>query len=98
MFFFFFAHPKSKNTLLLSLTPSLPQQVSQGYRREISKTVPPRIRDLISDCWAQDPRARPTAQQALESLTSTATIEEIELWSRVPGGIASQGGCACSIM
>ena len=82
----------------MSLFSSLPQ-VSQGYRREVSKTVPPTIRALISDCWAQDPAARPTAQQAYERLTSEEVREEIELWSRVPGGIVGgQAGCACSIM
>lgn len=98
---FFFVHPSCSLFLLLNSIPNpslFRPQVSQGYRREISKTVPPRIRALISDCWAQDPRARPTAQQALEHLTSPETLEEIELWSRVPGGIAGQGGCACSIM
>lgn len=74
------------------------KQVSQGFRREVSKTVPPTIRALISDCWAQDPVARPTARQALDRLTCDETREEVELWSRVPGGVAGQAGCACSIM
>ena len=88
----------NKQSLLLFFSDAISPQVSQGFRREVSKTVPPTIRALISDCWAQDPGARPTAQQALERLSSDETRDEIALWSRVPGGVAAQGGCACSIM
>jgi len=95
-----FAPPQktNKQSLLFFFSDAISPQVSQGFRREVSKTVPPTMRTLISDCWAQDPGARPTAQQALERLSSDETRDEIALWSRVPGGVAAQGGCACSIM
>ena len=85
------------------------RRVSEGFRREISRTVPPVIRELISDCWAQDPEARPTAREVHERLASLETLEEVNEWSRVPGGLGGFGslvgggdgqpGCAaCSIM
>lgn len=29
---------------------------------------PPQVRALVTDCWQQDPRARPTAKQVLQRL------------------------------
>ena len=88
-----FAPPQktNKQSLLFFFSDAI-LQVSQGFRREVSKTVPPTIRALISDCWAQDPGARPTAQQALDRLSSDETVEEIELWSRVPGASRRRAG------
>lgn len=43
-------------------------RVLSGVRLDIPADVPADFAKLISDCWAQDPRERPTATEALSRL------------------------------
>ncbi|CAL8471285.1 g10827 [Coccomyxa elongata] len=43
-------------------------KVAAGYRRPLPNFLPEELRELISECWAQDMRARPSMAQALHQL------------------------------
>lgn len=42
--------------------------MAAGYRRPLPNFLPEELRELISECWAQDMRARPSMAQALQRL------------------------------
>lgn len=42
--------------------------MAAGYRRPLPAFLPEELRELISECWAQDMRARPSMAQALHRL------------------------------
>lgn len=43
-------------------------QVAGGYRRPLPNFLPEQLRELISECWAQDMRQRPSMAQVLDRL------------------------------
>ncbi len=42
--------------------------MAAGYRRPLPNFLPEELRELISECWAQDMRVRPSMAQALHQL------------------------------
>lgn len=48
----------------------IPLKVSSGYRPKIPNFVPNSIRDLIKQCWAQNPEERPTFDYIVRRLMS----------------------------
>ncbi len=42
--------------------------MASGYRRPLPAFLPEQLRALISECWAQDMRERPSMAQVLERL------------------------------
>ena len=43
-------------------------QVARGYRRPLPKELPLPLQHIITDCWAQDPQARPDMEDGLQRL------------------------------
>lgn len=43
-------------------------QVARGYRRLLPKDLPLPLQHIITDCWAQDPQARPDMEDVLQRL------------------------------
>lgn len=39
-----------------------------GERPAIPEDTPPKLADLISRCWREDPRQRPSVREVLQSL------------------------------
>ncbi len=58
-------------------------RVSQGYRPPTDTKIPLEVRQLIADCWAQDPEARPSMQQVVERMQD---IQELGVLSTYEGG------------
>ena len=42
--------------------------VSKGDRPELNSTIPKSYKDLIENCWSQNPEKRPTFDQILDKL------------------------------
>ncbi len=45
--------------------------VIQGKRLQIPDTCPQVLRDLISQCWAQNPEERPTMSEVVKKLSQS---------------------------
>ncbi|GFR42064.1 hypothetical protein Agub_g2883, partial [Astrephomene gubernaculifera] len=60
----------------------------QGRRPTLPEWVPKGLADLIRGCWAEDPRARPTAAQALARLDALIAEERASRAARA----AARGG------
>ncbi|GLI69575.1 hypothetical protein VaNZ11_014233 [Volvox africanus] len=60
------------------------EAVSQGYRPEWTSCIPAPVWDLITECWNQDPLARPTMAEAESRLR--------EISSQMDSAVAASGG------
>ena len=54
-------------------------QVAGGYRHPLPRDWPEELRQLISQCWAQDPEQRPLAADVARRL---GRLEEGELFKK----------------
>eukprot|EP00803_Ostreobium_quekettii_P008647 evm.model.scf_300.2 EVM.evm.TU.scf_300.2 scf_300:43408-50945(-) len=54
------------------------RRVAHGFREPILQHWPPAVRDLISQCWSQDPKQRPTMGVVLEKLADIASSGVVE--------------------
>lgn len=68
------------------------KEVAKGYRPPIGKSRPinDTLKTLIEQCWANDPRERPSMKEVLQVLTQLQT----------DGAMSAQtsGGVCCSLM
>jgi len=62
------------------------QRVSNGFRLPLSKQFPQQLRTLIADCWAQDPRQRPSMKEVV------GRLRDIQSSGLMPPDVR-QGGC-----
>ena len=75
-------------------------QVASGERRPLPDSIPEVLRQIITDCWAQDPKARPKIRVIVERLAKYKETQQ-------PAGkgnsgakdsmAAPKGGC-CTVM
>ncbi|CAK0785798.1 hypothetical protein CVIRNUC_009009 [Coccomyxa viridis] len=75
-------------------------QVASGERRPLPDSIPEALRQIIADCWAQDPKARPKIRAVVDRL---AKFHE----SQQPAGKGNDGakngmarpkGSCCTVM
>lgn len=64
--------------MLVAVDGMAPMQVSEGYRRPIPEDWPAAIRELVADCWAARPDARPPMRQVAERLVDFLGSPELE--------------------
>ncbi len=50
--------------------------VLEGQRPELPSTLPTEVRDLIEQCWAEDPAVRPAFKEIVSALESVVHQEE----------------------
>lgn len=80
--------PEGKQRAALSFS----RDVSSGFRRPIPSTWPPALRDVVADCWQQDPKLRPSALEVMERLEDpqlSSAVEEMDM--------RGHGGCGCVV-
>ena len=77
-------------------------QVAGGYRRPLPSFIPEPLRELITECWAQNPKDRPPITEVVDRLT--AFQEAPQQLSSGAGKShkgeesANKGCCSCSVM
>lgn len=59
------------------------KKISEGFRPKIDEIVPDCYRELIEDCWSQDPKERPTFDEIVDRLRNnhdfiTSLVDENE--------------------
>ena len=57
------------------------RNVSKGFRERIPAHWPPEVRELIGDCWQQDPERRPRMGEVLSRLRKiqeSGRIQELD--------------------
>ncbi|WIA35001.1 hypothetical protein OEZ86_003497 [Tetradesmus obliquus] len=52
------------------------EKVSQGYRPSRPKRMPPGVWELVTECWQQQPAARPAMASVVDALTQLLAEEE----------------------
>lgn len=51
-------------------------QVAGGYRRPLPDFIPEPLRQLISECWAQDAKDRPAITDVMDRLTAYRNAQQ----------------------
>ena len=74
-------------------------QVASGERRPLPDSIPEALRQIIADCWAQDPKARPKIRAVVDRLAKFHDSQEpaCEANGGAKNSMASKGGC-CTMM
>ena len=75
-------------------------QVASGERRPLPESIPEALRQIIADCWAQDPKARPKIRAVVDRLAKFHESQQPA--GKANGGAkngmaAPKGGC-CTVM
>ena len=72
-------------------------QVAGGYRRPLPDFVPEALRELITECWAQNPKERPPITEVVDQLYTLQRAPTILANGAVKGdqvkGPAKKGCC-----
>lgn len=76
------------------------RQVANGHRESLPSHWPAQVRGLISRCWAQEPKQRPTFKDILRELYALkqAGVDEQMAALRPKGDYNPVTDCGCSIM
>ncbi|KAK9918987.1 hypothetical protein WJX75_008520 [Coccomyxa subellipsoidea] len=64
-------------------------KVAGGYRRPLPDFLPEQLRELISECWAQDMRQRPSMAQVLDRLREIESLGLLDKKGAKKEGTAS---------
>jgi hypothetical protein len=64
-------------------------QVAGGYRRPLPDFLPEQLHELISECWAQDMRQRPSMAQVLDRLREIESLGLLDKKGAKKEGTAS---------
>jgi serine/threonine protein kinase len=75
-------------------------KVANGHREALPTHWPAQVRNLISACWAQDPKKRPPFKQVLRELYALkqAGVDVVMEGLRPKGNYNPVTDCGCSIM
>lgn len=86
--------------VVLGAALTLGASCSAGFRCAVCTSPPPQVRALVSSCWAQDPRQRPTFKQVLKELYALkhAGVDVTMEGLRPRGDYNPVTDCGCSIM
>ncbi|GFR40338.1 hypothetical protein Agub_g880 [Astrephomene gubernaculifera] len=74
------------------------RQVAHGFRPAIHDDLPPELRRLIRECWAQEPAARPdmaSVASQLQSMMASGVVAGLDRRQQAAGGCGC-GGCVIS--
>jgi Protein tyrosine and serine/threonine kinase len=82
------------------------EKLADGFRQPIPAAWPEKVRTLVSDCWQQKPRKRPSAADVLARLKEIQELGIDVEWDVQEGAPApspkaaarqGDGGCCCTI-
>jgi hypothetical protein len=71
---------------------SLDVQASQGWRPRLPSSLSPALRDIVTNCWHQDPRLRWSAAEAAQAIMGIQSKGASDCVSCVQSRLA---GCLC---
>ena len=76
-------------------------QVAGGYRRPLPNYIPEPLRELITECWAQNPKDRPPITEVVDRLTAfQETPQQLSngAGKSHKGEDSAKKGCSCNVM